>query len=499
MGLLHRLGESDTTPATILCSACKEINVPNLVSELDALPDWLESSFSQSKPRGMLHLSDARRLPSSAAEGCPMCQLILDAVLKWDQSESAACQDTHANHLSKRVSQRYDSTWSQACDQDVALFQQDLVDRPIYLRPSIPSSGTPMFPGEDVANSCHLYGFKALVPIKYGVLECQIILYALSDSPAAISCDVIARPAFLSSDSPQAFGLVNCWLAACLSKHDICKKALCGADIDESTPSVLPTRVIHVGALDGVICPRLIETKGEIGHYVTLSHCLWDTAKSNLFETTQASLESNLAGMPWERIPRPYQDAMTITHCLGLEYLWIDSLCVLQDSPSDQLRESARKSTVFENARLTIAASHAADSGQTLFPTRPRDPTPVELQHISQHGAHSGPIFAVPKRQDNKTTLPEFSPLASHARATEELLFSRRIIFYTPNAITWSCKRLSQRETGVHFHTTVRNPQWRVVVEKHSARSVVKPHDRLDALVRITELLCNFAGYDASI
>jgi hypothetical protein len=492
MGLRHGVGEGGASSPAALCSACKRINVPNLVSELDALPDWLERSFSQSKPRGMQHVTDARRLPTSAAGGCSMCRLILDAVIKWDQSESAVCQETHANHLSNRLSQRYESTWTQACDQDIAQIQQDLIDRPIYLRPSIPSDGIPIFPGDDVTNSCHLYGFKAMVPVNYGVLECQILLYALPESQAGVSCDVITRPALPSSDSPNTFDLVNCWLNACLSKHDACKKALCGTEIDESTPPVLPTRIIHVGAPDAALRPRLIETNGKLGHYVTLSHCLRNVVDGHSLETNEANLKNHLAGIPWDDIPIIFQDAMTITHRLGLEFIWIDSLCVLQDSPQDQLRESARKGTIFENALLTIAASHATDLSQSLFSKRHEGPPPIELQHISQNMRDSGSVFAIPKRQDNKTTLPEFSPLASHAWATEELMLSRRTILYTPNAITWSCKRLSQRETGVHFHTTVRNPQWRVVVEKHSARSVEKPSDRLEALVRTPKAHCDF-------
>jgi hypothetical protein len=198
--------------------------------------------------------------------------------------------------------------------------------------------------------------------------------------------------------------------------------------------------------------------------------------------TTKATLQSHLTGIPWDTIPRAYQDAITATHRLGLEYIWIDSLCIVQDSHEDWLRESKRMGAVYENARLTIAASHASDSSQPCFFKRPQLPTAVKLPHISRTGEAEGSIFAAPMPIDYSSISPEDGPLATRAWATQEWLLSRRMIFYTAGSLAWSCKVISQRETGGSFHSTARNPRWKNLIEKYSARSLTQASDRLIAL-----------------
>lgn len=271
-------------------------------------------------------------------------------------------------------------------------------------------------------------------------------------------------------------------MARCVDEHHACKETFSGGVVDESRPPVLPTRVIHVGTPNGEISPRLFETKGETGHYCSLSHCWGSGANKIPLLTTQATLQSHMAGIPWDTIPRAYQDAITATHRLGFEYIWIDSLCIIQDSLVDWLRESKRMGTVYENARLTIAASHASDSSQPCFFKRPQLPAAVELPHFSRTGEREGSIFAAPMPTDYASISPEDGPLASRAWATQEWLLSRRMIFYTAGSLAWSCKVISQRETGGSFHSTARNPRWKNLIEKYSARLLTRASDRLIAL-----------------
>lgn len=137
---------------------------------------------------------------------------------------------------------------------------------------------------------------------------------------------------------------------------------------------------------------------------------------------------------------------------------------------------------VYENARLTIAASHAVDCSQPCF--FPRDPPPpsVELPYITPTNQHNGSIFATHMPQDYASIAPESSPLDARAWATQEWLLSRRMIFYTAGAVVWSCKSISQRETGGSFHSTARNTRWKAIIEKYSARLLTYPSDRLIAL-----------------
>lgn len=63
------------------------------------------------------------------------------------------------------------------------------------------------------------------------------------------------------------------------------------------------------------------------------------------------------AGIGFESLPALFQDAIVTTQKLGIQYLWIDSLCIIQDSEDDWQAESAKMGSVYRNAKVTIAAS----------------------------------------------------------------------------------------------------------------------------------------------
>ncbi|KAF2751592.1 HET-domain-containing protein [Sporormia fimetaria CBS 119925] len=336
------------------------------------------------------------------------------------------------------------------------------------------------FPNKTVPNAPNIRGFRVYVPVGEDILVGQIRLFAHRDSPAALSCDVAGRPPLEASDSPEAFRLCNDWISACLDRHEACRQTCSGDAIDESSAPVLPTRVIHVGCPEQGIRPHLIETLGKRAHYVALSHC-WGTHKPPIMTTLQTS-KAHLTGIQWNELPRVYQDAFVATRRLGFEYIWVDSLCILQDSAVDWLAESRRMGSVYQNARLTIAASHASDSSQPCFFPRPPDPPAVELPYISRSGEHQGSIYATQMPLEYTPITPESSPLDQRAWATQEWLLSRRMVFFTEQCLVWSCKTISQRETGGSFHSTARNTRWKAIVEKYSARSLTKASDRLIAL-----------------
>ncbi|KAH8728472.1 heterokaryon incompatibility protein-domain-containing protein, partial [Phaeosphaeriaceae sp. PMI808] len=243
----------------------------------------------------------------------------------------------------------------------------------------------------------------------------------------------------------------------------------------------LPSRVIHVGNPELSMPPRLLETAGKTGHYVALSHC-WGSPAHQPLMTTEASLTDHLVGISWSTLPILYQDAIIATQRLGFEYIWIDSLCIIQDSLSDWLSESQRMGNVYHSARLTIAASHATDSTQPCFFPRPPPPAVVELPHVAADGKIEGSIFASVLFTDYGSISPESSPLAYRAWATQEWLLSRRMIFYTEESLVWSCKMITQRETGASCHITARNARWKNLIEKYSARKLSRQTDRLIAL-----------------
>jgi hypothetical protein len=98
--------------------------------------------------------------------------------------------------------------------------------------------------------------------------------------------------------------------------------------------------------------------QGEV-EYIALSHC-W--GKKHTLTTTMSNLESHCKMLPMSTLPRSFRDAVEITRKLSIKYLWIDSLCIIQDLEEDWQSESAIMGTVYKNAYLTISALDAVDS-----------------------------------------------------------------------------------------------------------------------------------------
>ena len=113
--------------------------------------------------------------------------------------------------------------------------------------------------------------------------------------------------------------LIHKWISECESGHSGCQSQLL-------TP--LPHRVIDVGSEHLNQNPRLYESNGELGQYIALSHC-WGTAQH--FTTEKKTLAERLSGMSWAVLPKTFRDAIFLTRKLGIRFIWIDSLCIIQD------------------------------------------------------------------------------------------------------------------------------------------------------------------------
>lgn len=162
---------------------------------------------------------------------------------------------------------------------------------------------------------------------------------------------------------PESFSrLVRSWTQDCDQIHPACKQA---------TVSKLPTCILQVNdAMNNMgsqITVRLIETCGQIGKYVTLGHC-WGTSERPL-KTTKDTLEKRKSGIPRLRLPRIFHDAITMTMLLGFQFVWIDSLCIIQDQESDW-EEAAKMIDVYSNSSINIAATSSPDSDGGCFSPR---------------------------------------------------------------------------------------------------------------------------------
>ena len=220
----------------------------------------------------------------------------------------------------------------------------------------------------------------------------------------------------------------------------------------------MPTRVINVGSADTSDDPYLYETERQRDNYFALSHC-W--GKKPVITTTRRTLESRKAGLEWCSLPKTIQDAILLTRRLGVNYLWVDSLCIIQDDTTDWEREASRMGAVYENARLVISAAAASDSMQGFMNVRAQ---PQEIKATDIHG-QSMKIFArvwEPLEHNRfSTSLGSTSmkaemnmvgehqlPLFKRAWVLQERLLARRVIHYTLFESIWECSSTQSCECG---------------------------------------------------
>jgi len=152
----------------------------------------------------------------------------------------------------------------------------------------------------------------------------------------------------------------------------------------------MPTRVLDVGdsstRKDGI---RVFATRGAAGKYIALSYC-WGGPQQLALTTqtmTQMLKEINLTALP-----QTLQDAVYITRKLGVRYLWVYALCIIQDSKEDMGHELKTMAQIYHNSSITISAASA--SGVHAGFLQPRQPKP------SKH-----PRFKLPYRSLHDTAI----------------------------------------------------------------------------------------------
>jgi hypothetical protein len=139
--------------------------------------------------------------------------------------------------------------------------------------------------------------------------------------------------------------------------------------------SFIPTRLIDVGK-DLSTVPRLVLSSDiprcEDAKYAALSYC-WGTAEDAKaqFKTERESLGQRCKGLPYEMMTSAIKDAVALTRAIGLRYVWVDALCIIQDDTDDWLRESSQMNLVYRHAFVTFCGLNSDSCHETLLQRAP--------------------------------------------------------------------------------------------------------------------------------
>lgn len=170
-------------------------------------------------------------------------------------------------------------------------------------------------------------------------------------------------------------------------------------------------------------------------------------------------LESNVEefkqGIVIASLPKTFRDAVGLTRALGLSYLWIDSLCIIQDSRADWARECERMSQVYAGSFINIAADASSDSSGGLFRTRSwKSVVPLSIALTYRPvGWQRTPVAIYPTGEEEFSR----SPLSQRAWVTQERLLAPRTIHFCEHKVVWECPDHYASESDVTGKVEWRN------------------------------------------
>ncbi|KAI1758258.1 HET-domain-containing protein [Xylaria castorea] len=279
-----------------------------------------------------------------------------------------------------------------------------------------------------------------------GVWNWEPLTLVLFASPTGQSVVDGFRIGRLQNDPDLAsqanFNFARRWLSACQNEHTECLK--------DYTPE-LPTRVIDVGAKNYGQTLRLAATRGESGSYVALSHC-WGGQVSPLLLSDNIDHFKNV--IRFQELPASFQDAVIITRELNIRYLWIDSLCIVQNSKQDWEQESKKMGFYYGNSTLTIFASSAKSSTSGIFqqgaPPPSVGPNPVYLDIFAEtEGNQQIKVERMTNEGEYLKQLDVDGPLSSRGWTLQESVLAPRHLYFGKHQIYWKCVQEFQSTDGL--------------------------------------------------
>ena len=253
-------------------------------------------------------------------------------------------------------------------------------------------------------------------------------LYTLPLFEKALPGIQVGYPSLPEHGSTLSTNIMREWIHSCNRNHS------CVSEVD----TFLPTRVLYVGddsqeneesgSVRLVCFARGHNTSGQ---YLALSH-RWGSPKIHrMFRTLKSNIESLKKCIMMADLPRTFQHAVQIARSLGVRYLWIDSLCIVQDDEEDWNHESRLMEQVFSSAYATIAATCADGTEDGFLKRRPRRPCVVMAK---------GPTpYFICEAIDNFYDDVDQADLNNRGWVLQERALSRRTIHFTERQCYWEC------------------------------------------------------------
>ncbi|KAF2441667.1 HET-domain-containing protein [Karstenula rhodostoma CBS 690.94] len=239
-----------------------------------------------------------------------------------------------------------------------------------------------------------------------------------------------------STASASVHELACTWYNVCRKSHKTCNKLGPGKEYT-------PTRLIDIGSEGDdtwKLCLHPDDIQG-FPDYLTLSY-RW--AKDPAVLLLSSTIDAFRQGAPIANLPKTFRDAMTIARNFSIRYLWIDSLCIIQNSAEDWARESVLMHDVYANSACNIAASASESPEGGLFRNRKAEEVGlgyinVDLPNLGTKSFEIWDQFYI----DRLT----YGPLTHRGWVFQERVLAPRVLHFSPTQIVWECFEMNKCES----------------------------------------------------
>ncbi|TVY28751.1 hypothetical protein LHYA1_G002184 [Lachnellula hyalina] len=230
------------------------------------------------------------------------------------------------------------------------------------------------------------------------------------------------------------------WMRKCVENHDICSK------VSSSTSGIRrPMRLLQIGMPEPeklrLLTDEAQSYKNLKPDYLTLSH-RWGSA--NPLELTSSTFSQLKQGIEIADLSKTFRHSIKVAQELNIDLIWIDSLCIFQDSAEDWAREAPLMQCVYGGAVCNISAIASEDSDTGCFFKRnPSQLKPYDIQTQWNDGSNGSCMLYYP---DLRRDAIENAPLASRGWVFQERLLAPRILYLDDTQLFWECHGLKACE-----------------------------------------------------
>ena len=321
-----------------------------------------------------------------------------------------------------------------------------------------------------------------------------------STAPSASSPAMPGLPALGPASARQAdtrseacLSFIKESVQQCCAEHGACRS---------TSGAFVPTRLLYVGGGNAGL--RLCETTTwrEQPPYAALSHC-WGGGKP--LSLVKARLEEFKKKINLADLPNTFKDAITVAQELQLPYLWIDSLCIIQDDTSDWEQEAARMADVYSKAFVVVTGSSSPNPETPFlgpredewltktfeFPVSPGVNTPIKARKRAVLAAPLDQGLLEPPFTTSWGTLKRVGPLYNRGWCFQEAYLAARNLHFAPGSLVFECKTHRRGEDQLPPYPstapgTLGRPdpadQWRMLVKSFTSRQLTFGGDKLPAI-----------------